>query len=267
MICGYLQFQPRFCDVDANINKIFSLIEKQTKFDFLVLPELANSGYVFKNLKELETISEEIPGGYFVSKLEELANEKNAYLVCGVSEKKGSIFFNSSVLVGPEGYISTYRKIHLFDREKMFFKSGNKPLQIFEINGVNVGMLICFDWIFPEATRVLALKGMHLLAHSANLVLPYSQTAMLARSIENKIFTITANRIGTEINEDIELTFTGESQITSPNMEVLKKASRDKEEIAYAQLDISKARDKWLNERNHLFQDRRTEYYKRLIEK
>ena len=149
----------------------------------------------------------------------------------------------------------------------MFFEPGDGPFKTYSIRGVNVGLLVCFDWIFPEATRILSLQGMDVLAHASNLVLPFCQTAMLARSIENRIFTITSNRIGTEENMGISLSFTGLSQIISPRMEVLAKASEDKEELQFAKIDASLAKSKSLNERNNLFLDRRTELYSKLTSK
>jgi len=267
MKVGFLQFQPILCDVEENINRISKLVKSSDKFDLLVIPELANSGYVFIDKKELEQTAEEIPSGFFVNKLIELASEKNGYLVCGVCEKKGDLFFNSSVLVGPEGYVSKYRKIHLFDREKLFFEPGDGPFKLYNVRGSKVGLLICWDWIFPEATRSLAIQGMDILAHSTNLVLSYCQTAMITRSIENQIFTITSNRIGIETNGDVSLHFKGQSQVTSPDAERLAQASIDKEEAQTVEIDISKARDKFLSERNHIFKDRKPEMYHLLIEK
>lgn len=267
MKIGFFQFEPKFLEVEENINLIISELEKTQNFDLLVLPELANSGYVFKNKEELRKVAEEIPKGVFIFHLEDICKNKNAYVVSGVAEKKGSTFFNSSVLIGPEGYISTYRKLHLFDREKLFFEPGNKPLEIYDIGKAKVGLMICFDWIFPETTRILALKGAEIICHSANLVLPYSQTAMLARSVENAVYTITANRIGVEKNDEISLNFTGQSQITSPKMETLAKAGKDTVELKTVDIDPEIAKNKWINERNNLFKDRRIEYYSILTEK
>ena len=266
MKVGFLQFQPIFGEIETNLDKISKMIESSPEFDLMVLPELANSGYVFSNKSEVEKSSEVIPGGYFAEKLKELAKSKNAALVCGICEKKGDKFFNSSILVGKEGFIAKYQKIHLFDREKIFFEPGQGPLKSYDVDGMKIGMIICFDWIFPETTRILALEGIDLLAHSANLVLPYSQTAMLARSIENRIYTITSNRIGTEENSGTQLTFTGESQITSPKMEVLCRAKIDTEEIQITEIDLNLSRNKWLNDRNHVLDDRRTEMYSKLVE-
>ena len=265
MKVGFLQFEPLFGQVESNLDKLSSMIEEAPDFDLLVLPELANSGYVFSSKSELVKASEIIPDGIFVEKLSEITKSRNSVIVCGICEKKGADFYNSSVLIGPDGFIGKYQKIHLFDREKLFFQPGNGPLISYEAKGMKIGMLVCFDWIFPEATRVLALEGIDILAHSANLVLPYSQTAMLARSIENRIFTITSNRIGTEKNGGIELSFTGQSQITSPKMELLASTGVDTEEIKIVEIDIELARNKWLNERNNVLLDRRSTMYSKLL--
>ena len=267
MKVGFLQFQPDLLNVEQNIDKISKLIESTDSFDLLVIPELANSGYVFVDKKELEQVAEEIPSGYFVEKLIELAKERNGYLVSGVCEKKGDLYFNSSVLVGPEGFVSIYRKIHLFDREKLFFEPGDGPFKVYDIRGMKVGLLICWDWIFPEATRSLAIQGMDLLAHSVNLVLSFCQSAMITRSIENRIFTITSNRIGLETNKDISLHFKGHSQVTTPEAKRIAQASTDKEEVKVVNINVEEARNKWLSDRNHVFNDRRPEMYNLLIEK
>ncbi|MHA1305079.1 MAG: nitrilase-related carbon-nitrogen hydrolase [Candidatus Heimdallarchaeaceae archaeon] len=265
MKVGFLQFEPKLLEAEENIDRILSLIEKAEKFDLLVMPELANSGYVFVDKKELNRAAEEIPSGIFCQALIELSANRNAYIVSGVCEKEGSKFFNSSILVGPEGYMGTYRKVHLFDREKLFFEAGRGPFKVYNIGEANIGLLICFDWIFPEVSRILALEGADILCHSANLVLPYSQRAMLARSVENKVFSITANRIGTENNGDITLTFTGESQVTSPTMEILAKAGEKTCEIKIVEIDPKIAKNKWLNQRNNLFKDRHPELYEKLV--
>jgi len=267
MKVGFLQFQPILKDVETNIDTISKLIEETKSFDLLVIPELANSGYVFVEKDELAKVSEEIPSGYFVEKLSELAKQKNGYIVCGVCEKSGSKYFNSSVLVGPEGFVAKYRKVHLFDREKLFFEPGDGPFKLYNIKGMNLGILVCWDWIFPEATRSLALQGMDVLAHSTNLVLSFCQTAMITRSIENQIFTITSNRIGIETNGEFSLHFKGHSQVTTPDAKRLVQASTDKEEIHIVEIDIAKARNKWLSDNNHIFNDRRPEMYETLIEK
>ncbi len=266
MKTGYLQFQPLFGKPVENILRINELIADKD-FDLLVLPELSNSGYLFTDQKELAELSEEVPDGMFCNALKKICSESDSYIVSGICEKVGDNFFNSSVLVCPDGQIFTYRKIHLFDEEKIWFTPGDKQLEVYEIRSgrlgtVKIGMMICFDWIFPETARTLALKGAQIICHPSNLVMSYCQRAMFTRAVENGVFTITANRTGKDVRGKKELSFTGESVIVSPKGEYLCKGSPDKEEICLAEIDPEDAFDKNITRNNHLFKDRRKEFYK-----
>jgi predicted amidohydrolase len=265
MKAGYLQFKPSFGKPEVNIRRIRELISDKD-FDLLVLPELANSGYLFSSADELQNCSEEIPDGPFCSALQKICTDKNAYIVSGICEKYSGKFYNSAILVRPDGKIITYRKIHLYNDEKLWFEPGNIYLQAQEINSesfgaVNIGMMICYDWFYPETARTLAMKGAQIICHPSNLVMPYCQNAMYTRAIENRVFTITANRIGRESNKEKELEFTGGSVIVSPFGEYLSRASVDKEECCIIDIDHGLALDKTMNPHNNIFNDRREEFY------
>jgi predicted amidohydrolase len=265
MKIGFLQFQPKFGDVNTNINRIQELL-KSKDFDLLVLPELSNSGYLFMSTEELEEYSEVIPEGKFCNSLREICREKNAFIVSGICEKAEDAFYNSAILVRPDGEVSTYRKIQLFFMEKSRFKPGNFPLQTYEISGKNfgkikIGMMVCFDWIFPEVTRTLALKGSQIICHPSNLVMPYCQDSMVTRALENHVFTITANRTGRELNGGTELNFTGMSEIVNPKGKILYKSGENAEECFVIEINPEEAMDKKINPHNDLFKDRREEFY------
>jgi len=123
-------------------------------------------------------------------------------------------------------------------------------------------MMICFDWIFPEADRTLALAGAQILAHPANLVLPYCQDAMITRSLENRIFTITANRTGSEKLGKKGLCFTGRSQMTSPTGEILFRGPVKKATVNVMDIHPEESLEKTISDQNNLFEDRRISYYK-----
>lgn len=109
---------------------------------------------------------------------------------------------------------------------------------------------------------MLALKGAQLIAHPSNLVLPYCPEAMITRSIENRIFTVTANRTGVERLEDgTALTFTGNSQIIDPMGKRLGQLSTTDQGVLVREIDLTAADNKWLTENNHVFQDRRVDLY------
>jgi predicted amidohydrolase len=264
MKAGYIQFKPEFCNADENIKKISSLT-RHKDFDLLVLPELSNSGYLFSSTEELKKSSDEIPHGNFCRALAGIAKNKNADIVSGICEKAEDKYYNSSVLVYPSGEIKTYRKVHLFHEEKKWFTPGDN-LNVYEIksgdNGkVKIGMMICFDWIFPEVSRTLALKGAQIICHPSNLVLPYCQTAMFARAVENHVYTITANRTGKEINGGKELSFTGQSVIIDPQGNYLHRGPENDEECFVIEIEPSDALNKNITSLNNLFDDRRDELY------
>lgn len=262
MKVGFVQMEPKLLDLNANLSKAERLIGEAAKqgAKLIVLPELFDTGYNFETKEEVAEIAQQIPDGETTQFLVEQAREHEVFTVAGTAEKdeRGKLY-NSAVIVGPIGwgYIGKYRKIHLFYREKLFFEPGNLGFHVFNIGIAKVGIMICFDWFFPESMRTLALKGADIVAHPANLVLPYAPRAMPIRSLENRVFSITANRIG----EERGLKFIGMSQINSPKAEILLRASEDKEEVGVVDINIEEARNKKLNEFNDIFKDRKPEYY------
>lgn len=258
---GFVQFQPLRYDVQANIDQLKALTSG-VKADLLVLPELSNSGYMYRSSETLAPYSESADGsGPFLSALQEIACETGAVLVAGFAENAEGVLYNSAAAVGSEGVLQVYRKTHLFFDEKTLFVAGNSGFDLFELQGVKVGMMICFDWIFPESARTLALMGAHLIAHPSNLVLPYCQTAMVTRSLENRVFSITTNRWGEESLDDSQLTFTGASQVMSPQGIRLAQAPETVDSVQVIEIDPALANDKHITTRNDLFTDRRPEWY------
>lgn len=260
MRIAFVQTSVRFGQVETNVRKAVDRIHSSNA-DLFVLPELFNTGYYFLSRSEAEGLAEEIPSGETCRVLAQVAKEKSCFIVAGLAERAGNRLFNSSVLFSPAGYLATYRKIHLFDEEKLWFDPGDTPFFVIDIGMCKIGMMICFDWIFPESMRSLALQGADVICHSANLVLPYCQDAMATRCLENNVFAITANRIGSDVREGRELKFTGKSQITAPGGKILARASSDSEQVRVVEIDPSTAHDKNINSRNHLLNDRRPEMY------
>jgi len=259
MNIGFIQFCPEFGEKERNVRRAVDLI-KQTDADLLVLPELFNSGYLFTSIQEVESLSEEIPGGFTTESLMDAAKEMSAFIVAGLSERSDRSFYNSAVLVGPNGFIDVYRKAHLFKDEPKWFQKGDTPFTVHDVGPARIGMMICFDWIFPEAARTLALKGADIICHPSNLVLPYCQKAMVTRSVENGVFSITCNRTGVEERGGERLEFTGTSVIVDPKGTVLASASREVEETHVVEIDPQEAREKRVGQ-NEIFRERRTDLY------
>ena len=261
---GFFQFAPKFGEVATNLSKIMSALSS-AEADIIVLPELAFTGYFFQDRSELASLAEDPATSPTISSLIGLCRDRNFFLVTGFAEKSADKIFNSALLVGSEGIIHTYRKLHLFNTEKEYFDFGDIPLETIELRGVKIGIMVCFDWAFPEVARVLALHGADLLCHPSNLVLMHCQKAMATRCLENSVFAATANRYGSDIRPRGTLTFTGQSQLVAPNGELIYRAKPEEEELFIVEIDVTTARNKWITRNNELLEDRRPEYYIELI--
>ncbi|MBT5375568.1 MAG: acyltransferase [Nitrospinaceae bacterium] len=258
---GFVQNNPVFGNVQENLSRIERLLPAHNA-DLFVLPELFATGYQFTDRKEAQSLAEPIPDGATTRALMSLAKQTQTFIIAGLAETDAKQVYNSAVIIGPSGYIGKYRKLHLFDTEKNCFTPGNLPLHVFDMNGAKVGVMICFDWRFPETARTLALMGADLIAHPSNLVLAHCPQAMITRCLENRIFAITADRVGTESRIPGEsLHFIGQSQIVDPDGHILVRASGVDEAVHVVEIDLSLARNKDLTPNNHLFNDRRTDDY------
>jgi predicted amidohydrolase len=261
MLVGYFQFNPSFGDVKRNLDAVTTRLA-QVRCDLMVLPELFASGYQFVSQEEVESLAEPVPGGPTTTRLIELARDRAMHLVAGLPERHGRRYYNSAVLVGPSGLLGVYRKAHLFYEETLFFSSGETGFQVWDIGSATVGVMICFDWFYPEAARTLALRGAEILCHPSNLVLPHCPDAMVTRCLENRVFSITANRIGSEERGGKDrLTYVGNSEIVTPLGRILHRAPPDQEELTILEIDPKEARNKSLNPYNDLLRDRRKHLY------
>jgi len=256
-----IQYAPEFGLTNHNIDRALDLA-KHADADMYVLPELGGTGYLFRDRHEAERYAEEIPDGPTIDRVLAFARFMNAHLVVSLPEISGDRLFISAALVGPDGVVGVYRKTHLFRDEKEIFDPGDTGFEVFEVDGVRVGMLICFDWIFPEAARALALKGADIIAVPSNLVLPWCQRAMIIRAVENHVFTVVANRHGEEGRTgDEPLVFTGHSQIVGPDGTLLASLGSDEDGAATAEIDPEDARDKHITPENDILADRRATFY------
>ena len=259
---GFIQTCPEFGQVENNRQRVAESLARADA-DLMVLPELFTTGYQFTDRKEVAAFAETIPEGPTTGFLMDLARDRKVTLVAGLAEREGDALYNSAVVVGPAGYLGKYRKAHIFDTEKELFEPGNLPLPVFDIGQAKVGVMVCFDWRFPETARTLALNGADVIAHPANLVLPHCPSAMITRCLENRVYAVTADRVGTEQRVAGErLKFIGQSQVVDPDGNVLYRASEDGEEMKVVAIDIDLARNKSINPRNDLFKDRREDLYR-----
>ncbi len=261
MRVGYVQMEPRFGEPHENLQRARRLMASG-EADLWVLPELFNTGYVFTSTEEVERLSEDVPHGPTTQGLVQTARSLSACIVAGLAARGEGNVYNAAVVVSPNGLETVYHKVHLFAEEKRWFTPGNTDFPVCELNGARVGLMICFDHFFPEAARTLAIRGADVIAHPANLVMPgVAQRTMTVRALENRVFTITANRVGLENREGRALRFTGLSQIISPDGTRLAHSPEEGEDVQVVEIEPRLARDKRINPWNDLLADRRSEFY------
>lgn len=224
-------------DVGKNLRlakELISVAHRQGA-KLVVLPELFNSGY---SVDEYDiAFAESIPG-QTTDYLCTIAAENDMYLVAGLIEKgelAGTVY-NTAILVSPKGKVAKYRKINLWDKEKIRFMSGNE-LPIWDMPGVRLGPQICYDIGFPEGARTLTLQGAMILVYPSAFGKTRSYAwdiATRARALENGVYLIAANRSGI----DKEVTFNGCSRIVGPQGNVITETFDD-DGVIVADIDLA----------------------------
>jgi len=242
-----VQMEPKLGEVSRNLAAILARFSEavQGGAKLVVFPECALTGYGFRDRAEARPFAE-AAGGPSALRIASACRESGAWIVYGFLESDGDRLFNACALVGPDGPVATYRKVHLpYLGVDKFADPGDRPFAVHDAGGLKVGMHICYDGAFPETARVLTLLGAELLVLPTNWP-THSECAaehMIAtRSMENVVYSLAANRVG----EERGFRFIGRSSIASTSGEILAFASPDREEILYADIDPAKARQKRL---------------------
>lgn len=255
-----VQFAPMVGEKDSNLKKIQDLV-LETTGDVVVLPELATTGYAYPDRKSLLPLADEFSeDNRTVQIFSDISRKKNCMLAVGFAQRQGDHLYNSVGIFTPDGEKTIYKKLHLFSREKRIFNQGDSPPPLVVFKDTVFCPLICFDWFFTELFRLRTIDGVQVFLHSANLVLPWCQKSMIERALTNRVFIATANRIGREREGKDDYIFTGNSQIVSPNGEVLSHLE-DEEGIIEQEIDPAQSLNKNVTEENNSLADRRTDIY------
>ena len=269
-----IQMEPRVGEKARNLERSLAFIDEAAGQGarLVVLPELANSGYVFETREEAFECAEEIPSGPTVAAWAAAARDHGLYLAAGICERATTRLFNSAVLIGPEGYVGTFRKVHLWNEENLFFEPGDLGFPVFPTPIGRLAAIICYDGWFPESWRLCALQGADIVCMSTNWVpIPgqdprreaMANILCMAAAHSNSLFIAAADRVGEERGQP----FIGQSVIVShTGWPIGGPASRDREEIIYAECNLADARRKrsW-NEYNQVLRDRRTDVYSEML--
>ncbi|HEU4450481.1 MAG TPA: carbon-nitrogen hydrolase family protein [Gaiellaceae bacterium] len=266
------QTEPRLGDPDRNVETCLARLEEAAAAGcaLVLLPECATSGYMFASEDEAARFAEEIPGPA-VEALAGACARHGLHCVAGVLERDGDSLRNTAVLVGPDGLLGRYRKSHLpFLGVDRFVTPGDEPPEVYDTPVGRLGIVICYELRFPEPSRTLALGGAELVLHPTNwpaAVRPLADFLTRARAAENRVFLVTANRVGTERGVE----FFGRSQVVDPLGDRLVEAGDREERLLLAEIEPAEAREKDRvlvpgEYELHLFGDRRPELYGALVE-
>ena len=273
-----VQFDPQV-GVDhrtANLRRSLELAAAAANggANLIVLPELSNCGYFFSSRKDAFDHAEAVPDGPSLRAWFDFAGRYQVYLAAGLNEIDGAQLFNTAVLLGPDGFIGKYRKAHLWNLEKLWFTPGNTGFPVFETPIGRIGMLICWDIWFPEVPRILSQQGADIICSLNNWVWTppplfddagrcmASYLTMTAAHVNN-VFIAAASRIG----EERDARYLGCSLIAGTNgWPIGKVASANRQEILFADIDLSSARSApiW-NSLNDLQRDRRVDLYDQML--
>ena len=269
------QYAPVLGDLPANVEKGARAIEEAAAggADVIVLPEMANSGYVVFSSAEARALAERPEESPAVACWQELAQRYDTHIIAGFGEKvSDTALYNSALVIGPTGILGAYRKTHLFFEEKLYYRPGDLGFPVFELPFGRIGILICYDLRFPEASRILALKGADMICVPTNWVSMMTPDRLwdaqgycqanyvaIANAAMNQVFMACADRVG----EERGVQFLGCSLIIDPaGTPLAGPASADGEEVLVTEMNLAAARRaKSRNDLNHTWLDRRTDLY------
>ncbi|MET1051794.1 MAG: nitrilase-related carbon-nitrogen hydrolase [Mycetocola sp.] len=239
--------------------------------NIVVLPELANSGYVFADSTELADAAEPADGET-IRLLTDLARKHDLVVVSGFAERSDEGFvYNSAVLVDSSGTRAIYRKAHLWGEESARgFTPGNAPPPVIETAHGRIAIMVCYDVEFPEWVRLAALNGADLLCAPVNWPLfprpegerPGEIIRVQADAAVNRMAVAVADRAGTERGQD----WLGGSVIVDADGYPSTALSLGVEDVIVATVDLSASRDKRIGDHNDAHADRRPELYRPTLE-
>ncbi|ERJ58039.1 carbon-nitrogen hydrolase family protein [Sphingobacterium paucimobilis] len=238
MKVGYFQYAVIWRDIEANLNYVASKIDGST-FDLLVLPEFFTTGYAIDKQADILPFAEHLSDSFTVRYLSELLSRTgNGYIVGSIPEVEDGVLYNTSILVGASGLIASYRKIHLPDYEKRFFRSGAEAV-VYDDGDSRIGLTVCFDCWFPQHTSLLKADGVEVICHSACFGGPVTPTIIPIRALENQCFYVSCNRIGEEYFDGELEEYRGESQVVGPDGDILLRAGKE-EALDFVEIDLAR---------------------------
>lgn len=236
MQVGFFQYDVSHV-LSENLDRLTYCLE-QNPCDLLLFPELSLCGYLFEDRRQLAACAQEVPAGPAVRAVAELSGRYGRTVVFGLAEKEGDRIYNTAVIVSKGRYIGKYRKIHLSDFEKKYFDPGQGNA-VFTVDGVRIGVQICFDLWFPEVSRRQIRQGADLLLALANFGGETTCHIARVRAIENLTPLVLCNRVGRETIPGMDAEFLGKSAIINAAGQYLVAAPAGTESTGFADLTFT----------------------------
>ena len=224
MIVGFCQYDVRYKDIEQNLQVIETLL-RDVKADIMVLPELALTGYYFEEKASLMSLSKEAINLNVIERLRKLADARKMTLVIGLSEIEEESLYNTVYVIDQRGVVGKHRKINLTNNETIFTRG--ETVEVINVNGIKLGIAICFETWFPEMFRLLVNKAADLIVCPSNFGGPWTLDVVKVRALENSIPVVLCNRLGAETIEGVLEYFRGESQIIDGYGNCLIKAGSE----------------------------------------
>lgn len=258
-----IQFEPSMFAKEANVRQLLALVEQaaQKGARLITTPEMATTGYCWFDRQEIAPMVETVPGES-TERFAEIAQRYQCYIVLGMPEvdPETALYYNSAVLIGPQGVMGCHRKSHPYISEPKWAAAGDVGHQVFDTPLGRIGMLVCMDIHFPETARLLALDGVDVICHISNWLAERTPAPYwISRAMENGCYLLESNRWGLERG----VQFSGGSCIIEPDGNIAAVVD-DGDGIAYAEIDISRSRQRRvLGEA--VFDQRRPDYYHALL--
>lgn len=226
-------------DKEWNLNKAITFLEElKGEVDIACFPELFTTGYNLEILKnDFQRLAEPIPG-QTTELMARKAKGLRLAILGTIVEREGEALYDTTFIINKYGeLVGRYRKSHLYPKEHQYFKAGEE-LPVFELDGIKVGVAICFEHAFPQIFTTLALKGAQVIFIPSAVPVGYEYLLNLrtrARAQDNQLFVVAVNRLGCE--GDVSC-YCGGSLIVNPRGEVIAAASAKREEILTAEIDL-----------------------------
>ncbi|MCD4742017.1 MAG: hypothetical protein K8R67_06000 [Desulfobacteraceae bacterium] len=243
MKIGVIQMECALGNVDANMKKVsfYSSEARKKNFDLILFPEMVDTGYNMNIISKKASFWDENNTENPFNLIKKAGKKNRIHIICNISEREDNKIYNTTLVVNPDGeVIGKYRKNHLADYPPLNEGScitPGKTLEFVEINKIKFGLLTCYDLRFPEISRSLVLGGADALLLCSAWPFPrliHWNTLIRARAIENQIYFIAANRVGS----DGSVTFCGSSRIIDPYGVIISSASEYSEALISGEINL-----------------------------